>query len=65
MPKYQVVERKTGRVLGTYLSLETARRKADRFDLEYGAIASFTRPIETLGECKPVVLGAGSVLKGL
>lgn len=35
---YQIIDSKTGKVLGTYQTLKTARRIADRKDLEYGAI---------------------------
>jgi hypothetical protein len=35
---YQVIDRQTGKVVGTYTELKRARRRADRLDLIYGAI---------------------------
>lgn len=35
---YQVIEYQTGKIIGTYSTLQRARRKADRLDLAYGAI---------------------------
>lgn len=35
---YQVVDNRTGQVISTHTSHKLARRKADRLDLEYGAI---------------------------
>lgn len=36
--KFQVIDSKTGDVVGTYGSRKAASRKADKLDLEYGAI---------------------------
>ena len=36
--KYQVVDRKTGKVCGTYTSAQRARNRRDQLDLAYGAI---------------------------
>jgi hypothetical protein len=41
--KYQVVDRKTNKVVGTYSSKVRARSKADKLDLEYGAYRYSTR----------------------
>lgn len=35
---YQVIDRQTGVVMGIYSSRKAATRKADKLDLEYGAI---------------------------
>lgn len=35
---YQIVDSQTGAVKGTYQTLSRARRRADKLDLEYGAI---------------------------
>lgn len=37
-PVYQVIDRQTGDVVATYHSRKAATRKADKLDLEYGAI---------------------------
>ena len=34
---YNVVDRKTGQVMGTYGTSKGAHRKADKLDLDYGA----------------------------
>jgi len=36
--KYQVIDNQTGYVVGTYSSRKLASRKADKLDLQYGAI---------------------------
>jgi len=38
MTKYLVIDRHTGVVVGTYATIERARAKRDKLDLEYGAI---------------------------
>lgn len=38
MNRYQVIDTKTGNVIGIYKSRRMASRKADKLDLEYGAI---------------------------
>ena len=35
---YQVIDNKTSEVVGTYKTRKLARRRADKLDLEYGAI---------------------------
>lgn len=40
---YEVIDRHTGIVVGTYASLKTACRSADRKDLQYGAIRYMVR----------------------
>jgi hypothetical protein len=44
--KYQVIDRQTGNVMGTYSSRTSASRKADKLDLEYGAIRYAVKAIE-------------------
>ena len=41
---YQVIDTKTGDVMGIYSSRKRASRKADKLDLEYGAIRYAVRP---------------------
>ena len=42
---YQVVDRQTQRVVGTYKSRNRAHNVADRKDNEYGAIRYSVRPV--------------------
>lgn len=35
--KYQVIDRHTKKIMGTYQDVKRARRRADKLDLEYGA----------------------------
>jgi len=44
--KYQVIDRQTRAVVGTYSTLSRAHRAADKKDLEYGAIRYLVRRIE-------------------
>lgn len=41
---YQVIDLQTGKVVGTYKSRRMATRKADKLDLEYGAIRYAVKP---------------------
>ena len=44
--RYQVIERMTGEVMGTYSTRSRARARVDRLDLEYGAYRYFVKIIE-------------------
>ena len=44
--KYQVIDFKTGQVMGIYVSRRRARAKADKLDLEYGAYRYFVRAVD-------------------
>ena len=43
--KYQVYNRKTQKIIGTYSNLKTARRKRDRADNDYGSYIHAIREI--------------------
>ncbi len=43
---YNVVDRQTQKIVGTYATLKAARRSADRKDLQYGAIRYLVRPVQ-------------------
>lgn len=43
--KYQVIDSRTGLVMGTYSTRVRASRKADKLDLQYGAIRYSVRPV--------------------
>jgi hypothetical protein len=43
--RYQVYDRKTGDVVGTYETRRRATRRADRLDNEYGAYRYGVRPV--------------------
>lgn len=36
--RFEIVNKQTGEVVGKYLNRSRARRRADKLDLEYGAI---------------------------
>lgn len=42
---YQVIDKQTGKVIGSYQDRKRARRKADKLDLEYGAIRYYVREV--------------------
>ena len=53
MSKYQVVDNKTGRSVGKpHVSRQSARRKADKLDNEYGAYRYGVRMVEIAEENK-------------
>ena len=41
--KYQVIDRKTGAVVGEYTSKQRARNRRDTLDLQYGAVRYFVK----------------------
>jgi len=43
---YEVIDRKTGQVVGTYKTLKTARRAVDRLDNIYGGCRYHHRRVE-------------------
>ena len=43
--KFQVIDRQTNQVMGTYASRKRARNKADRLDLEYGAYRYYVKQV--------------------
>ena len=43
--KYQVIDSQTQQVMGTFSSKTRAHHKADKLDLEYGAIRYFVRAV--------------------
>ncbi len=45
---YEVIDRKSNKVIGVYQTRLRARRVADRKDLEYGAIRYLVRKIEAV-----------------
>ena len=45
--KYQVFNRRTGEVIGTYASKQRARNTRDRKDSEYGAYAHAIREVQS------------------
>lgn len=45
-PQYEIIDRQTGRVVGTAKTLQGARRSVDRRDNAYGAYRYFHRRIE-------------------
>lgn len=44
-PTHQVVDSRTGQVMGSYISLTRAHRAADRLDNAYGAVRYIVKPI--------------------
>lgn len=42
---YQVIELGTERLIGEYKSLKRARNKANKLDIEYGAIKYFVKRV--------------------
>lgn len=42
---YQVIERTSGRVVGTYSTIRRARSRADKLDLQYGCINYSVKPV--------------------
>jgi len=44
--RYQVIDRMTGQVMGTYSTRSRARARVDRLDLEYDAYRHFVKIIE-------------------
>jgi hypothetical protein len=44
--RYQVIDRMTGEVMGTYSTRSRARARRERLDLEYGAYRYFVKFIE-------------------
>ncbi len=47
---YNVIDRQTQQIVGTYATLKAARRSADRKDLQYGAIRYMVRAVETTNQ---------------
>lgn len=45
MITYQVIDRQTQQVVGTFKSKQSARNKRDRLDLQYGAIRYMVREV--------------------
>lgn len=45
---YQVIDNRTGQLVGTYSTAKRARRKADKLDLVYGAIRYSVRFVDTM-----------------
>lgn len=43
--KYQVIDRHTGQVVGTYASKQRARNRREALDLQYGAIRYSVREV--------------------
>jgi len=43
--KYEVIDRRTGAVVGTYTNKTRARNVRDRKDLEYGAVRYMVREV--------------------
>lgn len=44
--KYQVIDRQTGEVKGTYKNRKTAYSRRDKLDLSYGAVRYTVKAIE-------------------
>jgi hypothetical protein len=44
--KYEVVDRHTGKVMGTYSTLRRALHRVDRLDNEYGGYRYFHRAVK-------------------
>lgn len=42
---YQVIDRHTGTIVGTFKSKQAARNKRDRLDLQYGAVRYSVREV--------------------
>jgi hypothetical protein len=55
MTRYEVINRRDGRCIGTYADKQRARNARDRADLSYGAAAHFVREVSA----RPTPLGAG------
>lgn len=47
---YQVIDRKTGNIIGTYKTRISARRAVDRLDNQYGACRYYHKRIENVTE---------------
>ena len=47
MKKYEVVDIKNRRVVGSFVTLKHAHQRADRLDLEYGGVRYIVRRITT------------------
>ena len=45
MIKFQVIDRRTGLVVGSFKSKQAARNKRDRLDLAYGAVRYTVREV--------------------
>lgn len=43
---YQVIDKQTGKVVGTYQDAKRARNRRDRLDLQYGAIRYYVNRVE-------------------
>ena len=43
---YQVIDRKTGEIVGNYKTLKTAKRAVDRKDNKYGGCRYYHKKIE-------------------
>lgn len=43
--KYQVIDRQTGAVVGSFVNKTAARNKRDRLDLAYGAVRYTVREV--------------------
>ena len=43
---YQIIDRQTGRVVGTYANKARAYARADKLDLEFGAVRYSVRRLE-------------------
>ena len=43
---YQIIDRHTGRLVGTYTNKTRAYNRADKLDLEYGAVRYSVRRVE-------------------
>jgi hypothetical protein len=44
--KYNVIETSTKQIVATCASLQAARRKADKFDLQYGAVNHSVKAVQ-------------------
>ena len=53
--RFQVVDSRTGTVMGSYSSRKMASRKADKLDLEYGAIRYAVRENQSFDLVEDVV----------
>ena len=45
MTTYQVIDRQTQKVVGTFKNKQAARNKCDRLDMQYGAIRYSVRAV--------------------
>ncbi len=46
MTKYQVIDARTGNIMGVYINRTMARRKVDRLDNEYGGYRYFIKEVD-------------------